>query len=278
MRRWSRVPFLLLVLAATWARAADAPAHLSPAAALRRAGVDGAYAMLLRQIRVPEDADSYGPFTDYGLWTGTEWRGHQDLPPGYWVYVTPYWHIWRDRTAEPQPARSWGPEQVTGPPDTAGFGDISTAWASRTADGEDEWLLVEYPEPVRPNAVKVYETFNPGAVTKVTAFRLDGEEVVAWQGKDPVNAAGLADIALEVDFPTNRIKLYLASRTVPGWNEIDAAGLQDADGKIQWARAAEASTSWAGPRDMGETPQQLRQRILELEAEIRRLKTMERTP
>jgi hypothetical protein len=228
--------------------------------------------MLLRQIQVPADAASYGEFHDYGYWAGSEWAGYHDLPAGYWVYVYPYWYIWRDRTSVPLPKRNWGPEQAAGPPDTAGSGDLPTAWASRTADGEDEWLLLEYAEPVRPNAVKVFETYNPGALVKISAFKLDGVEVVVWQGKDPVNAQGIADVSLEVDFPTNRIKLYLDSRTVPSWNEIDAAGLQDADGEMQWARAVEASSTYAQPRDL-ESPAQLRQRIQELEAEIRRLRS-----
>ncbi|MCB1513071.1 MAG: hypothetical protein KDJ36_19415, partial [Hyphomicrobiaceae bacterium] len=41
----------------------------------------------------------------------------------------------------PQQNRSWGPEQAVGKPNTPQAGDISTAWASRTRDDQEEWLL-----------------------------------------------------------------------------------------------------------------------------------------
>jgi hypothetical protein len=55
-------------------------------------------------------------------------------------------------------------------------------------------------------------------------------------------------ISLKMDFgefKTNKVKLYLKSTEVPGWNEIDAVGLLDAAGKLQWATKAEASSSYA---------------------------------
>lgn len=262
---------LLALLLGAGTRAAEAPQPLPLPAALKKAQADGRYAMLLRQIRVPDDLEDYGEFNDYGAWDGTEWAGYHDLPHGYWVYVYPYWYIWRDQTATPAPNRNWGPEQATGEPNTTEFGDIPTAWASRSPDEQDEWLLLEYAEPVQPNAVKIHETYNPGAVTKVSVFKLDGEEVVVWQGRDPVNAQGVAEISLEVDFPTNRVKLYLDSRNVSGWNEIDAVGLQNADGKVQWARAVDASSTYA---EQGEPPaaQALQERIVQLQEEAARLK------
>jgi hypothetical protein len=34
----------------------------------------------------------------------------------------------------------WASAQATGPPNTPGFGDIQSAWASATPDATDEWL------------------------------------------------------------------------------------------------------------------------------------------
>src|SRR5207245_2848211 len=108
---------------------------------------------------------------------------HADLPRGYWVYVAPYWYIWRDLvSATPKVKRPWGPEQATGQPDTMLARDLHTAWASLTEDGDDEWLLLEYAEPVVPRAVLVHETYKPGALVRVTAFNLNGEEVEVWRG------------------------------------------------------------------------------------------------
>ena len=57
-----------------------------------------------------------------------------------------------------QPPRAWGTEQACGPPDTVGFGDRQTAWASATADGEDEWLELTFAHAVKPVAIHVVET------------------------------------------------------------------------------------------------------------------------
>ena len=141
--------------------------------------------------------------------------------------------------------RAWGRQQVAGPPDTTGFGDIVTAWASSSTDGQQEWLELTYERAVTPAEVHVYETYNPGAVHRVTAFTDAGEEVEAWTGVDPVpqkSSGGVAKIPLRVDFPTRRVKVYLDSPRVPGWNEIDAVGLVDAAGGVQWATGVKAST------------------------------------
>ena len=64
-----------------------------------------------------------------------------------------------------RPKRDWGPEQATGAPDTPEPGDKTTAWASLTDDGQQEWLLLDCGEPVRANEIHVYESFNPGALS-----------------------------------------------------------------------------------------------------------------
>jgi hypothetical protein len=46
-------------------------------------------------------------------------------------------------------------------------------------------------------------------------------------------------------FKTNRVKLYLDSKGVPGWNEIDAVGLRESGGKTHWATSADASSTYA---------------------------------
>jgi beta-lactamase regulating signal transducer with metallopeptidase domain len=250
-----------------------APKALPPDEALKKARCDGKYVMLLRQIKVASDAERYGSFRDEGFRQRTEYAGHQDLPAGHWVYVAPYWYIWRDRSGRPQPKRPWGPEQVTGPPDTwPQAGDIGTAWASLTEDGQDEWLLLEYAEPIMPNAVLIYETFNPGAVRRVTVFNLNGEEVEVWKGKDPTPIGkpnGLSVIPFRIKFKTNRIKIYIASKEVTGWNEIDAVGLRDVLGRTHWAAAAEASSTYA---QVAMPIDDTDRRLDRLEAEIRELK------
>jgi hypothetical protein len=275
---------LALALVPGWLPAQKAEKEHKPRAlpledALKKARVEGKYAMLLRQFKVEKDAETYGEFRDYGASSFQTYAGHSDLPKGYWVYVYPYWYIWRDLSATPKVKRDWGPEQATGEPDTTEAGDIVTAWASLTPDDQDEWLLLEYAEPVVPRAVLVHETYNPGALARVTVFKLDGTEVEVWKGKDPTapdEAKGVSVIPFKVDFKVNRVKLYINSKEVPGWNEIDAVGLKDADGKTHWAASADASSTFAQQRPAVPEPMPTSaanaERIRKLEEEVRQLK------
>jgi len=148
-----------------------------------------------------------------------------------------------------EPGANWSPGQATGPPDTPTGGDRVTAWASQTQDGQREWLLLDYAQAVEPRAVRVYEINSTGAVDRVTAFDASGKEVEAWAGADPTPPGGsiaTSEIPLRpLGFATKRIKVYLDSQRVKGWNEIDAVGLVGPKNKVQWAEAVEASSTYA---------------------------------
>src|SRR2546428_4480732 len=79
-----------------------------------------------------------------------------------------------ESTAPTQPKRSWGPEQAAGAPDTHTAGDVSTAWASREPDAGLEWLKLDYERLVEIAQIRVRETYNPGAITKVVAILENG--------------------------------------------------------------------------------------------------------
>jgi len=254
---------------------------LAPEEALANARVQNKYGMLLRQIKVPKDADPAKPVIDFGFRDLREYAGHNELPAGHWVYVYPHWYIWRDVNAAPKARRAWGPEQVVGPPNTIGPGDIQSAWASQTTDEQDEWLLCEYAEPVVPSAILIYETYNPGALNRVSVFKLDGTEVEVWKGQDPTppeNGHGVSIIPCKVEFKVTRVKIYLSSPEYPGYNEIDAVGLRDTTDRVQWAGAVEASSTYAQQQAI-ERPfmeaipaSDVSQRIDRLEREVREMK------
>ncbi|HEX5243530.1 MAG TPA: hypothetical protein VFW23_09750, partial [Tepidisphaeraceae bacterium] len=111
----------------------------------------GHYRTLLKKFDVPADQSSYGDFYDYGFWAGKDYSEQHDLPSGYWVYVSPTWYIFKEPVTTAVPSRgprAWGPEQATGKPDTwPRSGDIQTAWASKTPDGQPEWLELGYGPP-----------------------------------------------------------------------------------------------------------------------------------
>jgi hypothetical protein len=147
--------------------------------------------------------------------------------------------------------QAWSPSQVTGPPNTPGAGDIQTAWASATQDGQDEWLELTYEKAIVPKRVVIHETFNPGAVSRITVYpdkegdAADEQEV--WEGNDPTAVGeqrGISRIDVKTDIMTKRIRIYIDSKRVAGWNEIDAVGIVDEIGALQWAKRAAASSTF----------------------------------
>jgi hypothetical protein len=142
--------------------------------------------------------------------------------------------------------RSWGPEQAAGPPDTFTAGDIRTAWASLEQDAGEEWLKLDYERAVDIAEVRVRETHNPGAIAKVTAFLANGTEVTLWEGTEPPSQAPV-EMSFQVPSKTiaRSVKVYLDSKRVPGWNEIDAVAIIGRDGATQWASHVTASSTFA---------------------------------
>jgi hypothetical protein len=151
------------------------------------------------------------------------------------------------RLVSPDYRRSWSPEQATGAPDTMEAGDRPTAWASRQPDGGPEWLKVDYTKEVEIAEVRVRETYNPGAVVRLTAVFPDGRESLVWEGTEPPAQAPV-DRPFAPSFGTvsgRSLKIYLDTRKVLGWNEIDAVELIGKDGTRQWATNATASSTFA---------------------------------
>lgn len=156
-----------------------------------------------------------------------------------------------DRAPEPSPnkpdddKRSWGEEQVVGPPNVVLARDDPKAWASRSPDEGPEWLAVQFANIVDVAEVRVRESYNPGAINKVTA-NINGQEYTLWEGT-AYGGAAPRDFVVPVrdHVQTSAITIHLDSARVPGWNEIDAVELVGKDGSRQWAVAATASSTYA---------------------------------
>jgi len=159
---------------------------------------------------------------------------------------------------EPQtnsvPMRNWGTEQALGAPNTERAGDLPTAWASREPDAGPEWLAVGFDQAMDVAEVRVRETFNPGAISKITAL-VNGGEVVLWEG---TASGGMAprDFVIPVsgNIRADSVVIHLDSARVPGWNEIDAVELVGRDGSRQWATSSSASSSYADSRGLDGQP------------------------
>jgi hypothetical protein len=227
-----------------------------PFATVRAARDGDRYQMLLRQFRADEpalperhEAGRRDAVAAYG--------GQRDLPAAHWVWVRPCWFLFRDGPEDAAPSRPSGPEQACGAPDTPEAGDQLSAWASREQDAEGEWLLLEFGAPIRATKLEVHETFNPGALARVTVFNHDGDELEVWQARD-VAAVAEPKRTLAIDLPlgfvVERVRLHLQSERVPGWNEIDAVGLHDDQGHVHWAARAVASSTFAEREPLGRLP------------------------
>lgn len=141
-------------------------------------------------------------------------------------------------------APSWSENQALGEPDTEGQGDFPTAWASQDPDGGIEWLEIGFAEAVAAHGVVIIESYNPGAVVKVeTAGPGQGWRTV-WSGRDPATAEK-NEFAIPLDGRTaiDGVRITLDTRLVPGWNEIDAVGLEVGDRTV-WGSEASASSTF----------------------------------
>ncbi|WP_339731544.1 Ig-like domain-containing protein [uncultured Gimesia sp.] len=140
----------------------------------------------------------------------------------------------------------WSPDQATGAPNSPKVGDQKTAWASLAQDKGAEWIKLEYKTPVEVHAVRIYENFNPGAISKVTGFDKEGTEVLVWEGKEPLKKApNIFEVQSDSKLVSQSIKVYLDTTRVKGWNEIDAVQLVGSDDSKQWATKASASSTYA---------------------------------
>ena len=140
----------------------------------------------------------------------------------------------------------WDHGQASGAPDTAEAGDRPTAWVPRQPRSGEQWLQLGYEKSVELREINIHESYNSGAVSKVTALMSGGEEKTLWTGSA---APGSANEILETAVPvppgttTGQIRVYVDTNRVASWPEIDALEVVGSDGSRQWANSSSASSS-----------------------------------
>lgn len=124
---------------------------------------------------------------------------------------------------------SWGAVQATGAPNTNTCGDITTAWASATPDGQREFLVLGYSTPQNVASIVVRETYYPGAVDTIYLRNATNGN---WNIVFSQTAASVAvcprDFIVNItptSYLVNAVRLAINSPAVFGWNEIDAVGI-----------------------------------------------------
>lgn len=140
----------------------------------------------------------------------------------------------------------WGPDQATGAPNTLEAEDAPTAWCPLTPDSGPEWLALQFEKAVTIAEVRIVESFNPGAVTRVAALLDDGSEAALWEGVDPTREApGTFAVAVQGEVQARMVVIHLDTARAQGFNAIDAVELVGRDGSRQWASHAAASSTYA---------------------------------
>jgi hypothetical protein len=143
-------------------------------------------------------------------------------PDGQWATDATASSSYNDATGD----AGWSAKQATGAPNVDHYSDDGHAWAPKTPDGGIEWLDLKYARPVHASEVRVRESAGSGAVVKVELFDEAGAAHTIWQGNDETKELNYLILKFKpTDYKVNRVKVTLATNTVPGWNEIDAVQL-----------------------------------------------------
>ena len=125
----------------------------------------------------------------------------------------------------------WSARQATRRPNTEGCGDRPTAWASKSQTGIDT-LTVGFKIPVVPKLVKIYQTYNPGQVTKVQVVDVKGKATNVYTAEPVALVPPITcPVVLEIPITGVTAKVQAVRITVDQsklgiyQNEIDAVQL-----------------------------------------------------
>lgn len=148
------------------------------------------------------------------------------------VVMAPSDMVWAD-SADPNgfssqySAADYSVEQATGAPDVyPTAADEPKAWASQTTDDMDEFITLNFKTPVVAESVWVFQTLNPGAITKITVKAADGDHVVYTGTAQSIgNCAHVLSASTKTCSPISSVRIDVGSKAVSGYNEIDAVGL-----------------------------------------------------
>ena len=122
----------------------------------------------------------------------------------------------------------WSAAQALGPPNTFGYGDISTSWTSASANQGMEYLTLGFDTPVFATGVTVRETYNNGFVTQVDIVDLGDALHTFWTGVDPSAPGAPVDFlvtASTTGFLVKGVKVYVDTEHTSSWEEIDSVEL-----------------------------------------------------
>ncbi|NVO04179.1 MAG: hypothetical protein HXX09_15910 [Bacteroidetes bacterium] len=123
---------------------------------------------------------------------------------------------------------SWSPEQMIGVPNVQKYGDNGNAWASKEQDKGEEWVKLTFEKEVNATEVRIKETYNAGAITKIVLYDNTNKSHVVYQAKSETKKNEMQYLVAKfpkTGYKTKMVKIVLDSKAITGWNEIDAVQL-----------------------------------------------------
>lgn len=131
--------------------------------------------------------------------------------------------------------KQYSAQQVLGIPNVLPvFKESPCAWSPEKKQNRvDEYIHVEYRNPMRIKQVVVAESFNPGAISRIYVYDTQGKEYLVYKNDTPKPIAELGRMfAVKVPYTSYQVKsvkVVLNTVEMQGWSHIDAIGISDGD-------------------------------------------------
>ena len=138
--------------------------------------------------------------------------------------------VWSDQVIEFSSELNNSSLQVLGEPDAISLQNQDFSWTPKKESlARGEFIHVSFPDPIRTRQIIISEASNPGAIFRLTAFFIDGTKALVYENKYPRNLL-LPNRMFTYQFPLTRkkvvsVRLELDTRSVKGYNRIDAIGI-----------------------------------------------------
>jgi outer membrane protein OmpA-like peptidoglycan-associated protein len=131
--------------------------------------------------------------------------------------------------------RQYSAEQVLGIPNILpAFRESPCAWSPlNKVNRLDEFIHVEYRNPMRIKQIAIAESFNPGAISRVYVYDTQGKEYQVYKNDMPQPLAVDGRMFIikvpYTSYQVKQVKLVLNTVSMQGWSHIDAIGISDGD-------------------------------------------------
>ncbi len=135
--------------------------------------------------------------------------------------------------------KQYSGQQILGIPNVLpAFRESPCAWSPQKKENRlDEFIHVEYKNPMRIKQVAVAESYNPGAISRIFLYDTQGKEYQVFKNDapKPLPEDGRMFIVTMplTSYQVKEVKVVLNTLGMQGWSHIDAIGISDGDAPIK---------------------------------------------